>query len=72
METAWHIWHVINFTAIVSLIAFIFQQHKSIIKLKDRMNKMWFQYCKEHKIPYDSIDDDRAYFFNHDEIKTAE
>ena len=72
METTWHVFHFVNLAGIIGLLVFIFNQHKTIIKMKDRMNKVWFEYCKEHKIPYDSVDDDKAYFFNHDDIHTSE
>jgi hypothetical protein len=48
--------HIGSLASSIAVLGLLLNQHKIWIRLKDRVNDMWKDYCDAHDIPYTKID----------------
>lgn len=48
--------HYISAGGVLGIIGYILWYHKIWVRLKDRVNDLWYEYCVEKKIPYRSLE----------------
>ena len=57
MESTFSQWtHGLSLATTVAILTILLNQHKIWVRLKDRVNDMWADYCASHDIPYTKID----------------
>lgn len=49
------IFHSIDSAGIIAILLFLAKQHKMWVLIRDRVNMMYHQYCKDHNIPFQGI-----------------
>ena len=49
------IFHSVDTALLFSIFVFLLKQHKMWVLIRDRVNMMYHQYCKDHNIPFQGI-----------------
>jgi hypothetical protein len=50
--------HGVEISLLVTLIVMLFKQYAIYKAIRERMNIIWREYCREHEIPYNAVGDD--------------
>lgn len=48
--------HGLTLAGIFGILAILFKQHKVWVRLKDRVDALWADYCRAHGIGYKAIE----------------
>jgi uncharacterized membrane protein len=48
--------HWVTMGGVLTLVGFALKQHKVFIRIKDRVNSMWWDHCTKHAIKYEPLE----------------
>lgn len=51
--------HGITITLLITLLGMSFKQYNIYKVIKERVNIIWREYCRDHNIPYNALGDDK-------------
>jgi len=57
-EFSWiaQIEHHVSFAFIAAVCGLFLKNHKLIIKIKERLNSLWFNHCADTRLPYQPVE----------------
>ncbi len=52
--------HSLTLAGTVAILMLMLREHKIYIRIKDRLNTLWYHHCKEKGDPYTPIDNGKV------------
>jgi hypothetical protein len=52
--------HGLTLAGILGIFAILFKQHKIWVRMKDRIDALWQDFCEAHDIPYKPIENGKS------------
>lgn len=49
--------HSVSVLSNLGVLTLLVKEHKIWTRLKDRVNNMWFEYCQNHDIQFEKVDE---------------
>ena len=50
----------VTLTAVLAVLGFTFAQHKIWVRMQDRLNAVWHEYCDRHNIPFEKLENGKT------------
>lgn len=50
--------HGVNIALLITILGFMLKQYSIYKAIRERVNIIWRQYCRDHGIPYNALGDD--------------